>query len=134
MSGASRHPGLAPLVQLNAHIRARLAERAGPAVAGEPDAAQELASVRRFRQAWERGQALDTIEQALARKPANAGPLNSHVLLLQTLDALRELSPDYLRRLLVQLDALHWLEQARQKYPPPQAKGAKPARRVKRKG
>ena len=124
MSDARRHAGLAPLLELNAYIRERVARR------GLAEAGNELASVRRFRQSWERGQALDTVDDALARKPANAGPLNSHMLVLQMLDAARDLSPDYLRRLLVQLDALHWLEAAREKYPP--AKSAKPKTRRKK--
>lgn len=116
----------APLAQLNQSIRAARG-------AGRED---ELASVRRFRRAWSRSRSLDQVEQAAARKPANAGPLNSHVLVLQSLALMGELSPDYLRRFLVQVESLQWLERARAKYPRQAAgaaQAAKPARRGRQK-
>jgi hypothetical protein len=118
----------APLLQLNAYICG-----VSPAAAkGEAPEQGELASVRGFRQAWSRRRAQDQVAQAAARKPANAGPLNSHALVLQALDLMQELSPDYLRRFVVQVETLQWLEQAREKYPrgPDRAKKAgKPPRR-----
>lgn len=104
--------GGAPLALLNAHIRQKAASRAAVVEPGEEPDAGELASVRRFRRAWARAHALERLDEALARKPANPGPLNSHALVLQTLALMRELSPAYLQRLLQQVDALQWLEQA----------------------
>ena len=109
---------LSPLAQLNQSIR------------HEPD---ELASVRRFRRAWSSNHIHDKVEQAVSRKPANAGPLNSHLLVLHSLAMLGELSEDYLRRFLVQVESLQWLDQASEKYSPRQAKPAKPARRSRQK-
>lgn len=82
------------------------------AVAQAARSTPELASVRRFRQAWGRHQAVDRVAQALARKPRNAGPLNSHALVLQTFTLLQAASPDYLRRVVGVVETLHWLERA----------------------
>jgi hypothetical protein len=125
--------GASPLAQLNQYIRDALPtgrEAAEPDEAHKPD---ELASVRRFRQAWSSNYIQDKVEQAVSRKPANAGPLNSHLLVLQSLAMLGELSDDYLRRFLVQVESLQWLDQASEKYSARQAKPAKPARRSRQK-
>jgi hypothetical protein len=103
------------LAQLNDYIRA-----ASPR---DRQAGDELASARRFRRAWSSARSHQQVEQAAARKPANAGPLNSHALVLDALALMQELSPDYLRRFLLQVESLQWLELA----------SAKPARtRAKR--
>lgn len=99
---------------------------------GEPADPEELLGARRFRASFERGHALDRIEQALARAPAQPGPLNSHALVLRTLDRLRELSPDYLRRFLLQVEALLWLERARELYPREAAKAGKKTTRLRK--
>ncbi len=101
---------LSPLAQLNQAIRSAHAS-------SEPDARPELASVRSFRRAWSRKRSQEHLATAIARKPANAGPINSHVLVLDALAMMQELSPDYLRRFLGQVEALQWLEQARDKAP-----------------
>lgn len=111
-----------PLAELNAYIRT---------VTRSPEG--ELASVRRFRQAWESGRTLDRLEQAQAKSPANAGPLNSHALVLRSLGLMQELSTDYLRRFLVHAETLQWLEKAREQHPREQTASArKPARRSRR--
>lgn len=124
----------APLVALNQSLRniARAAGEAAPARPGAPVA--ELKSVQRFRETWSRISAEAQVDQALGRGPDNAGPLNSHRLVLHSLARMRELSPDYLRRFLAQFEALQWLEQAGQRpVQKPVAKAApaevKPARR-----
>jgi hypothetical protein len=96
-----------------------------------------MKSVTRFREGWSRLRAETRVTEALGRKPENAGPLNSHALLLRSLDLMRGLSPDYLRRFVTHVDALLWLDQASQKPAPPKggrAKGkpAAAARRTKR--
>ncbi|QJW85699.1 DUF2894 domain-containing protein [Ramlibacter terrae] len=65
------------------------------------------------------------VAEAVARRPAQAGPLNSHVLVLQTLGMMRELSPDYLRRFIEHVETLQWLEQAA----PPAPAAPRPARK-----
>ncbi len=93
-----------PLAQLNAYIRS-----VSP---GAKDGGHELASARRFREAWSLLQAENKLDLASLRRPANAGPLNSHALVLESLERVHALSPAYLRRLLAQVDTLQWLEQA----------------------
>jgi hypothetical protein len=103
------------LALLNEHIR----ESAGDAGAqatrlGAPlqdQAGDGLRSAGRFRESWGRMRAQEDVEQAISRRPGEAGPLNSHNLVVSTLVLMRELSPDYLRRFLATADALLWLEQ-----------------------
>lgn len=118
----------APLAQLNQYIRGTAP--AGPAAQapGDPQQPGELASVIRFRQAWSSSRARQQVEQAVARRPANAGPLNSHVLLLQSLSLMQELSPQYLQRFVAHVEALQWLDQAGEKIP---RQPGKPGRTVK---
>lgn len=106
-----------PLTQLNADLQQRTGH------------ADELRNARRFRLAWERTRSLDQVEHAVARGPAQAGPLNSHALVLRSLERLRELSPAYLRRFLAHVQTLQWLEDARGAAAP--AKAA-PRRRAKK--
>ncbi len=129
---AQAQAAAAPLKHLNGYIATVAATNAPPE---ESASARELASVRRFRSAWGQSRSQQQLEQALARKPAQAGPLNSHVLVLQALELMGELSPDYLRRFLLHVEALQWLEQAREaRLPASPRKPAKPApsRRQKR--
>jgi hypothetical protein len=122
-----------PLAQLNQYIRsARAATHEKTALLGETLDEHELLSARRFRQTWEACRTHDHVEEAIARKPANAGPLNSHVLVLQALGMMQTLSPEYLRHFLAHVEALQWLELAQGKYPRPQAAQAKAAKTARR--
>lgn len=85
----------------------------------------ELASARRFRRAWAATRVQDQVDSAVARRPAQAGPLNSHALVLESLALMRELSPDYLRHFMAQVETLLWLERARVAYPAASAKAGK---------
>lgn len=69
----------------------------------------ELASARRFRSAWDAQRALEKLERALAQKPLQPGPLNSHALLLQSLELMGGLSPQYLRQFVLHVETLLWL-------------------------
>lgn len=124
------HPAAAgsePLVQLNRSIRSARPPDAA-ALPGESQQPDELASVRRFRRAWSASRSQQQVAQAALRKPANAGPLNSHALVLDSLELMRELSPDYLRRFLLHVESLQWLEQAREQAAPAgRARAAKSA-------
>ncbi len=108
-----------PLAQLNSDMAAT----APPG--------RELRSARRFRDTWSRICAEDEVTRAVEQGPENAGPLNSHRLVLRTLALMRDLSPDYLRRFLSHADTLLWLDQAqsqsqaRAKPPPVKAKAAR---------
>lgn len=110
-----------PLTALNHYLR-------GLKPPGDSDARPDLASVRRFRETWQRITAEDQVAEAVERGPANAGPLNSHRLVLRTLGLLRDLSPDYLRRFLSHVETLQWLEQASQTIAPVKPKAARRSR------
>jgi hypothetical protein len=119
-----------PLAQLNQYIRGAPPTRRGAAEPPEVHEPDELASARRFKRAWSGNHLHDKVEQAASRKPANAGPLNSHLLVLHSLALMGELSDDYLRRFLVQVESLQWLDQASEKY---SRRQAKPTRRSRQK-
>lgn len=115
---------LTPLGQLNQHIAA--VTQAPGTSAGRP----ELRSAQAFRETWARLCADDEVVQAVQRGPENAGPLNSHMLVLRTLGLMRELSPDYLRRFVAHADTLLWLDQASAQLKQPAGK-SKAARQKK---
>jgi hypothetical protein len=115
-----------PLTALNRYLQERTQGAGEGAAHGDTQSDGEMKSVRRFRQTWARIAAEDQVEQAVERGPVNAGPLNSHMLVLRSLELMRGLSPDYLQHFLAQADALLWLEQAQQKKP---SAGPKPGRR-----
>lgn len=127
----------APLAQLNRYIQKvkqdgtdhRADSGLGSSLVSEARA--EMASVRRFREAWSKSAAEDQVDQAVVRGPVNAGPLNSHMLVLRSLALMRKLSPDYLRRFLSHVDTLLWLDQVSQKYTPVKAKPARKSRQKK---
>lgn len=122
--------GVAALAALNLHARAASGQARGPEVLppGDTDAG-ELRSLRGFRDSWSRIAAVDTVNAAVTRGPENAGPLNSHSLVLRSLALMRALSPDYLRRFLSQAETLRLLEDAAQSlHAPAEAGPAKPAR------
>lgn len=124
------------LAELTASLDAARAARLQALAPEDRPGPDELASARRFRRAWDSHQLHDRVEQAVSRRPANAGPLNSHVLVLQSLDLMRELSPAYLRRFLAHVESLQWLDRAREQYPRTQGRqpaAAKPARRPRQK-
>ncbi|MDP3832503.1 MAG: DUF2894 domain-containing protein [Hydrogenophaga sp.] len=95
---------LPPLGQLNQYIAL--------ATGTARETRRELRSAQGFRESWARIRAEEDVALALQRGPENAGPLNSHMLVLRTLGLLRGLSPDYLRRFMAHADTLLWLDQA----------------------
>lgn len=84
----------------------------GAAPSRAAEAPAELKSLTYFRDTWSKLSVDQQLTQALAQAPENAGPLNSHLLVLLSLQRLRELAPDYLNRLMSHVDALLWLDQA----------------------
>lgn len=52
------------------------------------------------------------VNQALAQAPQNAGPINSHSLVLRALGFMRETSPDYLNRFMGYVETLLCLDAA----------------------
>jgi hypothetical protein len=52
------------------------------------------------------------VTQAMAQAPQNAGPINSHMLVLRSLGLMRDISPDYLNRFMAHVDTLLSLDEA----------------------
>ncbi|MDX1692860.1 MAG: DUF2894 domain-containing protein [Ketobacteraceae bacterium] len=77
-----------------------------------PEPANELRSIKHFRESWVKLNSEKLLAQAIADAPKEAGPLNSHRLAIQSLTAMRDLSPEYLNRFLSYLETLLWLEKA----------------------
>ncbi len=94
----------------------------------------ELKALRYFRSTWSKLSVDRQVAQALGQAPRNAGPINSHKLVLRSLALMRELSPDYLQRFMSYADTLLCLEQGEQEKQTPARKsadgdGATPAKR-----
>jgi len=115
-----------PLAVLLAHIARDTAPPAEARAEVRPGTAapRELRAVREHRGTWSRLSVEQRIHQALAQVPPQAGPLNTQRLVHEALRTLRELSPDYLHRLVAQVETLLWLEQAAQGAPAARAPAA----------
>ncbi|WP_018989926.1 DUF2894 domain-containing protein [Aromatoleum toluclasticum] len=94
---------------------------AGAAFSAQP----ELKSLSYFRSTWSRLSLERQLADAFAQAPENAGPLNSHFLVLQALGQMRDISPEYLRQFMSYVDALLWLEQADNSRNPPRNNAAR---------
>ena len=130
MSGLKhRTPGAslgALLRQLEQHSAVNTEVR----VAENTGARAELKTLRNFRNTWSKLSADKQVAQALVQAPVNAGPINSHMLVLQSLALMRDISPDYLNRFMSYADTLLCLDQCERKKPgvpkkPALAKSAK---------
>lgn len=91
---------------------------AGPTLRSRP----ELRSVRRFRKTWSALSAERQLSQARAQAPQNAGPINSHMLVLRALDLMRATSPDYLMRFMSHVETLLLLDPGEPARPVPPRK------------
>ncbi|MDP3864721.1 MAG: DUF2894 domain-containing protein [Rhodoferax sp.] len=91
----------------------------------------ELKSVRQFRNTWSKLSVDRQVAKALRQGPQNAGPINSHRLVLASLALMREISPDYLNRFMCYADALLCLDQSGQARPAPAKKSSR-AKAVKK--
>lgn len=119
----TRHAPLADLVgQLKQPTSQDLKDDLSPDGGDRP----ELKSLRYFRDTWSKLSVDQSVTQALATGPSNAGPLNSHSLVLQSLQLMRDTAPDYLNRFMAYADALLWLDQA--------SSGSKPTKKTSGRG
>ena len=126
---ASAHA--APLTRLNRYIQERTQAQASHADPEEGGNASDLKSVRGFSEVWIKIAADQQVVQAVHRGPDNAGPLNSHRLMLRSLTLMRSLSPDYLGRFLAQMETLLWLDQVNQQTALKDGKSKRPSRTKK---
>jgi len=70
----------------------------------------ELKAARFFRETWSKISVDKRVAQALTQAPKNAGPINSHKLVLRSLALMRDISPGYLNQFTLYVDTLLCLE------------------------
>lgn len=107
----------APLAQLVSQLQPALAGATGqppaqqaPSRTSAPAApALELKTVRESRATWARMSVDRELALAMKQGPQNAGPINSHMLVLRSLALMQEISPDYLSRFVSYVDTLLFL-------------------------
>ncbi|QNH20090.1 hypothetical protein HEP73_00988 [Xanthomonas sp. GW] len=110
-STTARSP-LGELLQRFAGGAANDAHNANDAVnAIPPQSAQQLPALDDARRLWAELRSRSQLRQSLQQAPADAGPLNSGVLVHRALALMRSLSPGYLQHFLAYVDALSWLQQ-----------------------
>jgi hypothetical protein len=103
--------GPSPLSALLQHMAAPSADRPlGTSNHGRMDKPR----IVQFRQQLHRISVQKQVTQAIAQAPQNAGPINSHMLVLRSLGLMRDISPDYLNRFMGYVDTLLVLEAAGQ--------------------
>lgn len=97
----------------------------------------ELKTVRESRATWARLSVDRQLSVAMQQAPRNAGPINSHMLVLRSLTMMQDISPDYLSCLVSYFDTLLALDPgekdvpvARKKASP--SKAAKPTKAVRK--
>lgn len=73
---------------------------------------RENPRVQQFRKQLRKISVQKQVSRAIAQGPQNAGPINSHMLVLRALGLMRDISPDYLNRFMTHLDTLLCLEEA----------------------
>lgn len=125
-AASARQESRAPLRELARYIAQHTPEALDASAGGGwPSAAgsrPELKSVRQFRNTWSKLSVDKQVTQALGQAPRNAGPINSHNLVLRSLALMREISPDYLNRFMSYADALLCLDHSDQAKPAPAKK------------
>ncbi len=77
----------------------------------------ELKTIRNFRSTWSKLSVENQVTKALEQAPKNAGPINSHMLVLRSLALMRDISPDYLNRFMSYADTLLCLDQGEKEKP-----------------
>lgn len=106
------------LADLARHIAQHSPEDVDAGLAEYTGARSELKTVRYFRNTWSKLSVNRHVTKAIRQAPENAGPLNSHMLVLRSLALMRDISPDYLNRFVSYVDTLLWLDQADRKSRP----------------
>ena len=130
LAGVPGHPSMH-------HATHHATHPAASRTSATPPPAIELKTVRESRATWARMSVGKQLALAMKQAPANAGPINSHMLVLRSLAMMQEISPDYLSRMVSYVDTLLSLDPGdnvvpvkRKKAPP--AKAAKPTKTMKK--
>lgn len=101
-----------PLHGLVQHLAQHIPANGDNPVAEPPGAHTELKSVRYSRGTWARLSADRQVTQALNQAPKNAGPINSHAVVLRSLALMRDIAPGYLNHFMTYVDTLLCLNDA----------------------
>lgn len=96
------------------HAPALQASSAGPLVPASRATGWRAESprVQQFKKQLSRISVQRQVKQAIAMAPQNAGPINSHMLVLRSLGLMRDASPDYLNRFMAHVDTLLRLDES----------------------
>ncbi|MFC3109461.1 DUF2894 domain-containing protein [Undibacterium arcticum] len=114
LKAGEQHASLAELVrQLEQHSPEHIGVRVDRNAGSRP----ELKVIRNFRNTWSKLSVDKQVAQALKQAPKNAGPINSHMLVLRSLALMRDISPDYLNRFMSYADTLLCLDQSGKEKP-----------------
>lgn len=92
-------------------------ENADARLEGNAGSRSELKTIRSFRNTWSKLSVDRQVAQALEQAPKNAGPINSHMLVLRSLELMRDISSDYLNRFMSYADTLLCLDQCEKEKP-----------------
>ncbi|MGV3742539.1 MAG: DUF2894 domain-containing protein [Burkholderiaceae bacterium] len=102
---------IASLAALVRQLEQHSSDKAPPQSDSTAVSRVELKTIRNFRSTWSKLSVDKQVAQALQQAPKNAGPINSHMLVLRSLALMRDISPDYLNRFISYADTLLCLEQ-----------------------
>ena len=111
-AGPVPEPLPSPLARLLQEMGPMETEVAGHSALPGAQAAWRAGSprVQQFRKQLRKISVRKQVRNAMAQAPQNAGPINSHMLVLRALGLMRDISPDYLDRFMVHVDSLLRLE------------------------
>lgn len=115
----SAHPARESLTNLVRSLEQAAPEKAPSGFEATLGARRELKSVQKFRNTWSKLSVDRQVTQALHLAPDQAGPINSHMLVLRSLTLMRDISPDYLNRFMSYVDTLLSLDPGEGKKPAP---------------
>lgn len=102
---------LSPMATLLQDMQAQSGPQSSGKTAGWPT---ENPRIQQFRKQLSQISVQKQVTQAIAQAPQNAGPINSHMLVLRSLGLMRDISPDYLNRFMAHVDTLLFLEGSEQ--------------------
>lgn len=108
----------ASLAELTRHLTQHAPESGEASLDESIGLRPELKTLRYFRDTWSKLSVDQQITQAIGQGPENAGPLNSHLLVLRAFALLRDISPAYLKHFMPYVDTLLWLDQVDNKSKP----------------
>lgn len=101
----------------------RIHHATSSAIAANPPSL-ELKTVRESRATWARMSVDKQLSLAMKQAPQNAGPINSHMLVLRSLAMMQSISPDYLSRVVSYVDTLLLLDPGEKDVPVKRKKAA----------